>query len=69
MKYAQNVEQIEALVGGAVAVEVLHEVLGQRVVGHHGVGTVLPLQLLELGAHLTAVTRTGGKDNSEDNNQ
>ena len=61
----QNIVGTHALVGSAVAVEVLHEVLGQRVVGHHGVGTVLPLQLLELGAHLTAVARTGGENNNQ----
>ena len=57
---SEDIVGTHALVGRAVAVEVLHEMLGERVVGHHGVGTVLPLQLLELGAHLAAVARTGG---------
>ena len=62
---AEDIVGTHALIGSAVAVEVLHELLGQRVVGHHGVGTVLPLQLLKLDVHLTAVARTGGEDNSQ----
>ena len=61
----QDVVGAHTLVGSAVKVEVLHEALGQRVVGHHGVGTVLPLQLLELCAYLAAIARTGGQDNNQ----
>ena len=62
---AEDIVGTHAFVGSAVAIEILHQLLGERVVGHYGVGTVLPLQLLELGAHLTAIARTGGEDNNQ----
>ena len=49
---AEDIVGTHTLVGCAVMVEVFGEALSQRVVGHHGVGKVLPLQLLQMGEHL-----------------
>ena len=58
---AKDVVGTHALVRCAVAVEIAGEGLGQRVVRHHGVGTVLPLQLLQLLQHLLMPLAARGK--------
>ena len=62
---AEDVVGAHALVGIAVAVEIPDKLLGQRVVLHHAVGTVHPLQLCELPEHLLMALAAGDKQQEQ----
>ena len=62
----EDVVGAHLLVGRAVAVEPEDEVAGQRVVGHQAVGTVLPLQFLQLEPPLSPVSTARQQDYSEE---
>ena len=62
---SQDIVGAHALVGVTVAVEILGELLGQRVVLHHAVGTVHPLQLFQLPEHLLVALAAGGKEQEQ----
>ena len=50
-----------ALVGGAVAVEIVGEAQGKGVVGEQAVGTVGLRKLVELAEHVVVVWAAGGE--------
>ena len=57
---AEEVVGHEALVGGAVAVEIVGEGAGEAVVGEQAVGTVVGRQLVELAPHVVVAGTAGG---------